>query len=97
MTSPVTQTAEVDVNKASIGEAAVRVRVAIGSINKRLPSKITIVKPNRITRNGDICLLCVSCCICRLLIYLYFFFILNIIHIQSKEKINILQGVLRWR
>ena len=81
MTNPVTQTAEVAVNSASMGGVIVRVWVAIGSIKRKLPNKITATNPNRMTRKGDILFLCTSCLICYPLIHLYFLFTLNIIHI----------------
>ena len=48
-TSPVTHTAETEVNSASEKLALSRLAVAMGSVNNMLPSRITSRKPRMIT------------------------------------------------
>ena len=51
--SPVTQTAEVEVNSASIGDVQVPAADDIGSASSTAPTAITIAKPDTSTADGE--------------------------------------------
>jgi hypothetical protein len=46
----VTQTAEVEVNRATIGSFQVPLVVETGNINREVPAKITVINPKQIVR-----------------------------------------------
>ncbi len=51
--SPVTQTAEVEVNSASIGGVQIPAADEIGNANMTAPTRITMAKPETSTADGD--------------------------------------------